>query len=257
MYHKHLYMMVCLAALLVISACGGQGGGGGAGLIGSLSLTTSVTGSVVVATAKYSNAATTNLSGLEIAFNTDLFGPIGTYRTDSTGTAVCEFKPPAFNGVKTFTVVAATGNLAQYSPLTMTGRTITLTPPSNQGPITPAGDPGTIQSFSLSSQNFAAITDPFNNDISGHPIVVTATFSSSPQDVGDQLTFNGFPVGPGVPATATVYTGGSGDVPLPGTSLALIIPNIGVTKTATITWTATDTSTQLSGSGSTVISMSK
>jgi hypothetical protein len=259
---KQLSLIIILSFLFAMYGCGGggsgfQGGGGGEGLIGNLSLTTSVTGPVIQATATYSNAAATNLAGLEITFSTNLFGPIGTYRTDSSGNAVCTFTPPAFNGVQTVTVIARTGNLAQYSTLTMNGRTLTLTPPPNQGPVNAPGNPGTIQSFSLSSQDFVKITDPFNNKIDNHPIVVTATFTSSPQDAGDQLTFNGISVGPGVPASATIYTGASGIVPLPGTSLALAVPQTGVTKTATISWTATDTATQLAGSGSTVITLTK
>ncbi len=249
---RRLYRGIMGLCLMLVCACG-QGGDNG-----SLALTTSATGPLITATAKYANAGATNLSGVEINFSTDLFGPVGSHTTDSTGTAVLAIRPVAFNGTKTITIIANTGNLTAYSPITMSGRTLTLTPPPNQGPVTATGVPGSIQSFSLSSQNFVAITDPFSNEVTDHQIQITASFTSTPQSSGDQLTFNGSSVGPGVPAPpASVSTGASGIIALPGASLALIVPNVGVTKSATITWTATDSTTLLSGSGSTVITITR
>ena len=101
MKFRKLYPVIIMSFLMAVYGCG-NGGGDAAGLIGSLSLATSVTGPVITATATYSNAsALDNLAGLGITFSTDPFGSIGTYHTDSLGKAVAAFKVPAFNGQKT------------------------------------------------------------------------------------------------------------------------------------------------------------
>lgn len=251
---KHFYLFLCLLLSLVIHGCG-QGGGGGEGLNGGLELTASVSGAIVTATATYTNPTETNLIGVPITFSAD-FGPIGTFNTNNSGSVGVAFTPPAFNGTKTFAVIATTGNLSQFATVTMTGRLLTLAVPPNQGPVTATENPGQFHTFSLSSQNFVTITDPFSNDISGHPIIISAVFSSTDPD--DRLLFGANPsVGPGETTLTTVATGASGVAPLPSASLVMVVPNAGVTKTATISWTATDFETGLSGSGTTVVTLTK
>jgi hypothetical protein len=247
-----------LAALVSLALFGCGGGGGGEGLNGSIALTTTVTGSVVTATATYTNPDTTitNLIGVPISFSTDKFGPLATVNTNSSGVVTLAFTPPAFNGQQTFTVIATTGNLSDFSPVTMSGRTLTMAAPPDQGPVTAAEASGGNHSFVLSAPNFVTITDPFDNLISGHPITITASFSST--NASDQLQLGANPgVGPGVTTAAIVNTGASGGAVLPAASLVMIVPNAGVTRIATISWTATDTATGLSGSGTTALTITK
>ena len=254
---------VVLAALVSVAlfGCGGgNGGGGGEGLNGSITLTTVMTGSVVTATATYTNpdATITNLIGVPITFSTDKFGvlPGMPVYTNSSGIVTVAFTPPAFNGQQTITIVATTGNLSAFSPITMSGRTLAMAAPPDQGPVTAAEASGGNHSFVLSAPTFVTITDPFNNDISGHPITITASFSST--NASDQLQLGANPgVGPGLTATSIVNTGASGSAVLPAASLVMVVPNAGVTRIATISWTATDTATGLSGSGTTAVTITK
>ena len=251
------YVVLAGLILTVVAGCGGGGGGAG-GMVGSLALSTTVTGPVITATATYSNSTATDLTGLEVTFKTDLYGIIGTARTDSTGKAVAAFRPPSFDGTKTITVIATVGNIVAYSPLTMTGRTLTISPPATQNATAAAGQTTITVSISDLTSSFVVITDPFTNDISGHPIAVTATFTSNPQNSSvDRLSFSGTtPVGPNVPITTSVTTGTTGNAPVPATVLTLdLAASLGGSKAATIKWEVRDTVTGLTGTGFTTVTV--
>ena len=266
MNFKHLYMMIFLAALSMISACGGggsgfEGGGGGAGLNGGLTVTTTVKGAYVTAEATYTNPTEPNRIGVPISFSAgSVF--LGTHNTNNSGSVSVVFKPQSFVGTKTFVVTAQTGNLQNFSTVTMNGITITMVAPPAQTKTLTGGVPDTPYTFVFSSPTFVTVADPFNENISNHLVNMEATFSVTPTAVGDLLTFGATTAGSGQIATAAATTGPSGTVPLPGTSLVLATPAVGGTRTATITWTATISNADpdtvfrgLSASGNTVVTL--
>ncbi len=234
-----LFMMILITAF-AMSGCG-QGGGGGAGLNGGITVVTSVTGSVVTATATYTNPTQTNLIGLPITFKINNV-VIGTFNTNNSGSVTVAFTPAPFIGTQTITVTASTGNLANFSTINMNGITMTMSSPPAQAVTVTGATPGTTNTFVFSSPTFVTVSDPFNNAISGHQVSITANFTAAPAAAGDLLTFiGGAPasVAAGTTTTATATTGPAGTVPLPGTTLGLIVPAAGGTRTATISWTAT------------------
>ena len=269
---KQFSLVIILSFSFAMYGCGGggsgfQGGGGGAGLNGDLTVTTTVEGAIVTATATYTNPTEANRIGVPISF---AVGPsqtesvfLGTYNTNNSGSVSVAFKPPSFIGTKTLLVTAATGSLRNFSSFTMAGITITMEAPPAQTKTLTGGVPGTPYTYTFSSSNFVTIADPFNNSISNHPVDMTAAFTISPTAPSDLLTFGATTALPnGTPATASAVTGPSGKLSLPGTSLVLETPPVGATRTATITWTATIANTDpdpvfrgLAVSGNTVVSL--
>jgi hypothetical protein len=95
-----------------------------------------------------------------------------------------------------------------------------------------------------SAATFVTITDPFSNDLSGHPIEIAASFVSN--NPADTFSFES--------ATAT---NSGGTAVFPGANGTLIVPAVGSPETMTITWTVTDTVTGLNGSGVTTVTLTK
>jgi len=232
---------------LTLFSCGG--GSGGSGLNGGITVTSTVTGSVVNATATYTNPNTTNLIGVPITLNVQIGNQnksLGTFSTNNSGSVGIAFSPPAFNGTQTITVIATTDRLTNFSTITMTGRSLSVTaPPTLALNATTANLAGSAFPFQIpSSAAFVTITDPFNNDLSGHTISISASVaSSSPAD-----TF--------IPPSSTSSNSG-GTAVFPGANGSLIVPAVGIVKTMTITWTVTDTVTGLTGSGITTVTLTK
>ena len=233
------YLLILLSlALFALNGCGSSGG---AGLNGGITVTATATGSVVNATATYTNPQTTDLVGLPITFTVNGV-VIGTFNTNNSGSVTVAFTPAPFIGTRTIAVAASTGNLSNFSTLTMNGITMTMSAPPAQAVTVTGAVPGTTNTVVFSSPTFVTVSDPFNNAISNHMISMTANFTAAPANAGDLLTFiggNPASVGAGKTSTATATTGPAGTVPLPGTSLGLTVPAAGGTRTATISWTAT------------------
>ena len=237
-----------------LSACGNSGG---AGLNGTLALTAVATGSVVNYTATYTLPAQTsttqtpqtNLSGVPVSFSVQIGTQIlsvGSSSTNSSGVAFGAFNPPAFNGTQTITVIAKTGNLTAFFPLSMIGNSLTVSPPPTLA-LTTSQPGGTAVAFVLPpSANFVTITDPFVTDLSGHQVNISDSFVSG--NSADTLTLS----------TAATTTGSAGTVPFPGASGQLIVPTtVGGIDTMTVTWTVTDAVTGQTGTGITTITLTK
>jgi hypothetical protein len=244
---KLKYAMLAVLSLFVLALCG-CGSSGGAGLNGGVAVTATATGSVINATATYTNPSQTNLIGVPIAFTVQIGGnlyDLGTHKTNNTGSVGVAFTPPAFNGSQTVTVIAKTDNLTNFASISMVGRALTVTPPPALALTTtlPAGS--SLPFVIPPAGTFVAITDPFTNDVSGHLITVTSSVVAT--NSGDTLT----------PPTATTTTS-AGTAPFPGASGTLVVPaTVGGTETMTITWTVTDTVTGQFGTGITTVTLSK
>ena len=242
---KQALFTIFMLLMLGLSGCGSNGG---AGLNGGIAVTATATGSVITATATYTNPTQTNLIGVPISFTVQVGNQsfdLGTHKTNNSGTVGVAFTPPAFSGSKTITVVASSDNLTNFASLSMVGASLAVTSPPAVALTTtaPAGSPF---SFVIPpSASFVTITDPFNNDVSGHPISITATVvSTNPGDV-----LNSVPV---------ATTGTSGVAPFPGATGTLVVPaTVGAVETMTITWTVTDTVTGQTGTGVTTITLTK
>ena len=240
----------CVLGVLALSALilGGCGNSGGAGLNGGLTVTAAATGSVVNATATYTNSQATDLTGTPITF-TALVGnqsfSLGTFNTNTSGSATVAFTPPAFNSSQTITVIATTDKLTNFSSIVMTGRSLTVTPPAAVT-LTTAQAGGTSVPFIIQpAAGFVTITDPFSNDLSGHAISISASFVSN--NSSDSLS----------PPTSTA-TNSVGTAIFPGANGTLIVPAAsGGVETMTITWTVTDQTTGLSGTGITTVTLTK
>jgi hypothetical protein len=268
---KQFSLVIILSFSFAMFGCGGggsgfQGGGGGAGLNGDLTVTTTVEGAIVTATATYTNPTEANRIGVPISF---AVGPsqtesvfLGTYNTNNSGSVSVAFKPPSFIGTKTLLVTVATGSLRNFSSFTMNGITMTMATPDAQTKTISGAVPGTPFTFQFNSPTFVTVTDPFNNSISNHLVNMVATFSIATPAAVDLLTFGATNAGPGATATAAATTGPSGTIPMPGTSLVLATPDPGFTRTATISWTATISETDpdpvfrgLAAQGTTVVTL--
>jgi hypothetical protein len=122
-------LTIVYAFMTIVAGCGGGGGGGGdSDSTGSLTVSTTVSGSQIVATAKYSNAAHSNPSGLKIVFSTNQPGLVEgkTVSVDSNGTAVAVLNIIGVPSTSTVNVIAQTGNLKATSPVTLTLPGLTL-----------------------------------------------------------------------------------------------------------------------------------
>ena len=245
MNFKYLLFAMLLLFTAGISACGSSGGDG---LNGGITVDATATGSVISATASYTNPNETNLIGVPINFSVRIGAQtfdLGTHSTNNSGSVSLAFSPPSFNGTQTITVIARTGNLTNFDSLVMSGRSLTVTPPPTLTLSTGAAS-GTLQPFIIPpAATFVTITDPFNNDLSGHPIEISASVVSSNTD--DTLSF---------PSSTT--TGSAGTAPFPGASGTLVVPaTVGGVETMTITWTVTDTITGQTSSGITTVTLTK
>ncbi len=247
---SYCYVVLFSLITMVFAGCGGSGGGagGGQGLNGSITVIATPTGSVVNATATYSNPTATNLIGVPITFSAHIGSqtfPLGTFNTNNSGAVNVSFSPAAFNGTQTITIVASTGNLSNFASIVMSGRTLTVTPPANLT-LTTTQAVGTAIPFTIPpAQGFVTITDPFTNVLDSHSITIAGLpVSSNPSDT---LTL--------VSSTTTTNSGGT--AVFPGANGTLIVPAIGAVETMTITWTVTDTVTGLIGTGVTTVTLTK
>jgi hypothetical protein len=237
-----------LIAALSFLTFGLSGCGGGAGMNGSIEVTATTTGSVIKATATYTNPTVTNLIGVPITFTAQIGSQtfdLGTVSTNNSGAVTVAFTPPAFSGTQTVTVIAKTGNLTNFASVAVAGRTLKVTAPptialtSNQ----PAGTPIDIPIPPIAG--FVSITDPFGNDVNGHQITITATVSKTdPTDT--------------VVQPVAVSTDSSGTASFPGAVATLHVPAaVGGVDTMTITWTVTDTVTGQTGTAITTITLTR
>jgi len=127
---RAVFLVSLCAVMSFVSGCGGGGGGGGiTNTAGSLSVTATVSGSQIIATAKYTNASFANLSGLKIDFSTNQLGLVvgSTVTTDDSGTAVAVLNIVNVPSVTTVNVIAKTGNLTASAPVTLVLPTLSLT----------------------------------------------------------------------------------------------------------------------------------
>lgn len=242
---KHLFFAMLLLLSAGLAACGSSGG---EGLNGGLTVTAAATGSVINATATYSHPSETNLIGVPISFSYEVGGQLiglGEHKTNNSGAVSVAFRPDGFNGSQTITVIARTGNLANFQSLTMAGRALTVTAPPNLSLNTSAAG-GTVVPFVIPpTTSFVTVTDPFNNDVSSHPINIAATVVST--NTQDTLA---------PPSLASTGTGGV--APFPGASGTLVAPaTVGGIETMTITWIITDVITGQTGSAITTITLTK
>lgn len=242
---KHLFYAMLLLFSAVVAGCGSSGG---EGLNGSIEVEAEATGNVVTATATYTHPTETNLIGVPIAFSVQIGTEsydLGVVHTNNSGSVGITFNVPAFTGTQTVTVGARTDNLTDYDSFTMTGRTLTVTPPPALNLTTTAAT-GTAVPFSIDAlPAIATVTDPFGNDLANHPVVITATVSSTnPSDSFPVRSFN-------------TVTGTSGQAPFPGAQGTLIVPPLGGVESMTITWTVTDTRTNQTGSAITTVRLTK
>ncbi|MBJ6801886.1 hypothetical protein [Geomonas propionica] len=242
---QFLLVFFALIALLPLAGCGGSGG---AGLNGSISLETGIEGSVVTATATYTNPdGSKNLIGTPITFYVQFDGvkyTLGTLNTNSSGSVKVGFPMPGFNGTKDIIISAKSGELEDFKSISMTGRTIVLTPPAAVTLTAVAGSAAT-QAFAIAgTPGFVKVTDPFADEtLVGHVLNITYTVSSS---TGSPVTLN-------APLTTTVQADGT--APFPGATGTITIPATAGTEIVTINWTAKDPITDLTASGSTTVTL--
>jgi hypothetical protein len=242
---KHLLFVMLLLCCAGLSACGSSGS---EGLNGGITVDASATGSVINATASYTHPTQSNLIGVPISFSLQIGGfsqDLGTHSTNNTGSVGIAFSPPAFNGTQTITVIARTDNLTNFDSLVMTGRSLSIAAPPALSLTTVAAGGNAVPFTIPSLANFVTITDPFNNDVDGHPIQIEATAISS--NPGSSLS----------PPSDTT-TGSGGIAPFPGATGVLIVPAaVGGVETMTITWRVTDVITGQSGSAITTVTLTK
>jgi hypothetical protein len=244
---KLKYLLFAMFSVLTIAICG-CGTNGGDGLNGGITVTATATGSVITATASYTNPTVTNLIGVPIEFSVQIGNQtfsLGTHNTNNSGTVSVVFTPPAFSGTQTVTVIAKTGNLTNFATLNVAGTTLTLTPPPTVA-LSTALPAGTAVAFNIPPNGaFATITDPFSNNLEGHLVTISTSVISTNQ--ADTL----------VPPSATT-TSSAGTAPFPGATGTLITPaTVGGVETMTITWRVTDTFTGQTGTGITTVTLTK
>jgi hypothetical protein len=233
--------------LSLLSGCGS----GGAGLNGSVAVSATATGTTVTATATYTNPTTSNLIGVPITFSAQVGNQtlsLGTFNTNNSGSVSVSFKPQAFNGTQTITVIASTGNLTNFASLTMTGRSLAFTaPPSLNLTVSQASTPPATQAFTLpATSTFIAVTDPFVTDLSGLQFTITKVVTTDGNPATDTLTLNA--------ATTATNTGGTAS--FPGAHGTITVPTtVGGATTMTISWTVTDPVTGLTGTGTTTVKL--
>ncbi|GFO58037.1 hypothetical protein GMST_03620 [Geomonas silvestris] len=235
---KNLLAPILLIASLFLSSCGGNG------LNGSLALTTELQGSMINATATYTNPNTTNLIGVNISFSVlvgNTLYDLGAHPTNNSGqiTLAIPLAGLVLNGTQSVTVMVKTGDLQNFSSLDVTGRTISLTPPS-----APSTALTTLVNTALtvnlpSATAFAIVKDPIGNDVNGHILTITA-HSDNPLDA---VTLN---------ANSTA-TDSDGKASFPGATIVFAAPTVAGSYNRVITWTVTDTTTNLSKTGVTAI----
>lgn len=244
-FRRLLCLLLTLITLLSISGCGGSGG---AGLNGSISLSVQTDGGLIKATATYSNPdATKRLIGTPISFYAvigDVSYSLGTENTNDSGTVTVGFPTPAFNGTQNITIIAKTGELEDFDTVTMTGRSITMTPPPNVSLSAVAGSAAQMDFSIAGTPNFVTISSPFAGEsVSGRELNITYTVSSS---TGSSSSLT-------VPATTT--TSYAGIAPFPGATGKIAIPAVAGTEILTINWTVTDPATGLITFGTTTVTM--
>lgn len=244
---KLKYLLFAIFSLLTTGLCA-CGSSGSDGLNGGIAVTATATGSVINAVATYTHPTETNLIGVPIQFSF-LIGnqtfDLGSYSTNNSGSVGVAFKPAAFAGTQTITVIARTANLTNFSSLNMTGTSLAVTPPPALSLTTDAAGGTPVPFVIPSTAAFVTITDPFTNQLSGHPITISASFVSN--NPSDTL----------VPPSVTT-TSSAGTAPFPSASGTLVAPTaVGAVETMTITWTVTDTVTGQTGTGITSVTLTK
>lgn len=242
---KCLIFAMLLLITAGLAACGSSESNG---LNGAITVSAGATGSVVNATATYTNPTETNLIGVPIEFTVVVGNTaydLGEYHTNNSGTVGIAFPVPAFNGTQTVTVVARSAKLTDFETFQMAGRSLIINAPASLN-LTTSEPTGTAVPFSIDALTaFVTVTDPFGNDLGSHPIDVSADVSST--DSGDTLT----------PKTFSTATGSGGVAPFPGAQGTLKVPALGAVESMTITWTVTDTVTNQSGSAITTVKLTK
>lgn len=250
---KHFIWAFLLLCSIAIYGCG-NGAGGGEGLNGSIKVTALASGSIIKATATYSNPQTTNLIGVPLSFSIIIgdkeFPLSGSFNTNNSGSFEVSFLSPPFNGSQTIIVIASSGNLQGVSdPVSMTGRSLAFTPPA-QLALTTTADPAVFPTvpFALpASATFIAVTDPFTTNLAGLTFSISETHISG-DPTKDTLLLS----------TATTSTNTGGTAAFPGATGVLAVPTtVGGVNTMTINWTVTDPVTGLTGNGVTTVTLTK
>lgn len=242
---KVKYLLFAMLMLLAagLSACGSSGS---EGLNGGITVSAEATGSVISATATYTNPTQSNLIGVPISFSVrvgSVTQNLGTHSTNNSGSVGLAFSPAPFNGTETVTVIARTDNLTNFDTLVMTGRSLTVSPPPNLALTTTAATGSAFTFVIQPTANFVTVTDPFDNILAGHTIQIEFdTVSSNVSDLNVPLTTS---------------TGSGGVAPFPGANGTLIVPAAGAVETLTITWRVTDTFTGQTGSAITTVTLTK
>jgi hypothetical protein len=242
---KLKFLLFALLSLLTlgISGCGSDADG----LNGAIEVEAEAVGSVISATATYTNPTEENRIGVPITFIYRRGGfeqELGTFSTNNSGSVGVSFTPARFSGTQTVTIIARTGNLTDFASFAMVGSALTVTPPPAVTATTdlPADTQVTISIPAAAS--FVTTTDPFATDISGRTLTVTAADSSA--DAFDTVT-----------APAATTTDASGRISFPGTTATMRVPAAGTSRSMTVTWTVSDTITGQTSTSSTLITLSK
>jgi len=239
------YLLLAILSLFTIGLC--SCGNGGEGLNGELTVTATLNGSNIKATATYKNPTRTDLTGTPITFYIQIGGgqrqKLPEVHTNNSGSVGVSIPLDNFNlnGTQTVTVFAETGNLTDFWSVDVTGRSLAVTPPP--APSTALSTVvGTPLPVSLPSfDGFVTVSDPINGNISGHVINITGVSSNSADTVS-------------LVTTSTV-TDSSGKAPFPGATIILVSPTAAGIVNRVITWTVTDTSTNLTKTSLTVLTL--
>lgn len=237
---KNLLAPILLVASLFLSACGGNG------LNGGLALTTELQGSMLNATATYTNPSKTNLIGVNIHFSVlvgDTVHDIGTFPTNNSGqiTVGIPLAGLDLNGTQNVTVIAQTGDLKNFSSLDVTGRTIALTPPPAPSTALTVAANADLPVNLPSNTTFATVKDPIGNDVNSHILTISAVSDN----IGDLITLN----------STTTATDSDGKAAFPGATIVFTGISSAGTYNRNITWTVTDGTTNLSKKGVTAFTI--
>jgi hypothetical protein len=240
---KLRYLLFAMLLLLTMGLC--SCGNGGAGLNGSLAVTATLNGSIITATATYTNPTHTDLTGTPITFSAQAGNSapvgLGTFNTNNSGSVSIPISVNNFNGSQTVVVIAQTGNLENFQSVNVTGRSLVVVPPPAPATaITTAA--GVAVAVSLPAfDGFVTVSDPIAGDLSGH--LMTIVFKSSVS--ADTVVMS-----------SNTVTDSTGKAPFPGATVTLAAPAVsGTAATHMITWTVTDGKTNLSSVGTTVLTV--
>lgn len=257
---KVKYILLAMVCLLLPAVYGcGQGGGGGAGLNGGITLSASAIGTVVTATATYTNPTHSNLIGVPITFSVQVGSQpsvsLGTFNTNNSGSVGIAFPISNFNDTQTVLVTASTGNLSNFATVAVSGgRSLSLTsPPAIFVNISTAIS--TKDVAILPQPVFATFVNPFANISSQRKLTLQLTAAEVSTLGANPVKFQ---------STGTnimnISTNANGIASFPGALATMIVPpSVGGTNVMTITWTVTDVlgGTGLSATGTTPITLTR